>query len=100
MANYKITNITKNLDRRSPVYNSIVTLEYPENMIKKTVTVNPDQHIIMILSSLPQLINHLRMKNLIMVEEINEFQVNKMMEKPKPIEKPVENHNLKNKEKH
>ena len=82
MANYKITNITKNLDRRSPVFNSIVTLEYPENMIKKTISVKPDQQIVMVLTSLPQSINLLKMNNLIMIEEINEFQVNKMLDKP------------------
>lgn len=83
MVNYKITNITKNLDRRNPVYNSIVTLEYPENMMKKTVSVNPDQQIVIVLSSLPQTINHLRMNNLIMIEEINEFQVNKLLDTKK-----------------
>ena len=87
MANYKITNITKNLDRRSPVFNSAVVLEYPENMQKKTVSVKPDQQIVISLSSLPQAINHLRMNGLIMVEEINEFQVNKLLDRQKPQSK-------------
>lgn len=90
MANYKITNITKSLDKRNPNYNSIVTIEYPENMLKKNVTINPDNQIVMVLSSLPQSITHLRMNKAIMVEEINEFQVNKLMDKQKPLEIPVE----------
>ena len=79
MINYKIINITKNLDKRNPTFNSTVALEYPENMQKKTILVKPDQHVIISLSSLPQAINHLRMNGLIMIEEINEFQVNKLL---------------------
>ncbi len=90
MANYKITNITKNIDKRNPNYNSSLTIEYPENMMKKTLILKPDQEVIMVLSSLPQSINHLRMSQMVLVEEINEFQVDKIMNKQKPISKPIE----------
>jgi len=90
MGNYKITNITKNLDKRSPNYNSTLSLEYPDGMIKKFISIKPDQQIVMILSTLPQSIIHLRIGNMIMVEEINEIQVIKLLNKEKPMEKPVD----------
>lgn len=79
MANYKIKNITKNLEKRNPNFNSNVGVEYIDSMVKKTVQLKPDQEIIMVLNMISPSINRLKQKNMIIIEEINDHQVNKMM---------------------
>ena len=79
MANFKIKSITDTLPKRNPNCNITLDLTYVENMNKKTVSIRPGQEVIMVLGSLPQNIAQLRMKKMIVVEEINIVQVNKLL---------------------
>ena len=94
MGNYKIVNITNKLDKRNPNFNSILVLEYTENMIKKSISIGPDQEVVMSLNSLPQNISQMKMKKLIIVDEINGYQVNKILIKQKPILSSTVSHNF------
>lgn len=78
MANYKIKNITNSLDKRNPNFNIILDLDYVDNMLKKTIKIKPNQEVVMSLGLIPQNINHLRMNKMIIIEEINDFQVQKI----------------------
>jgi hypothetical protein len=81
MNNYKITNITNRLDKRTPNFNSIVKIEYIENMVKKSINLSPNKELIISLPYLPQSVNQQRMNKLIIVDEINNYQVNLLYNK-------------------
>lgn len=72
MSTYKITNITNFLGKRDYNYNSNLDIEFVDNMMKKAVTIKPNDDVYLTISSLPLSVHRLRVKNLISVLEVSE----------------------------
>lgn len=86
MSTYKITNITNFLGKRDYNYNSNLDVEFVDNMMKKIVTIKPNDSVYLTIQSLPLSIHRLRVKNLITVSETNEVpQISVVASKPKKV---------------
>jgi len=95
MSTYKITNITHLAGKRDLKYNSVLDIEYVDQMVKKTVKIKPNDSLYLTISSLPLSVHRLRVKNLITVTEVS----NKEMEQLKPKASTLENKEDKKKKK-
>ena len=73
MSIYKITNITNYLGKRDYKFNSNLDIEFVDNMVKKTITLKPNDSAYLSIAGLPLSVHKLRVKNLITVSEVNEF---------------------------
>jgi len=71
MSTFKITNITNTIGKREPKYNSVLTIEYIDKMMKKHITIKAGDTIFLTLPSLPISAHSLRVKNLITVSEVS-----------------------------
>jgi hypothetical protein len=90
MSTYKITNITNLAGKRDLKYNSILDIDYIDEMTKKTIKVKPGNTIYLTVSTLPLSIHRLRVKGLITVTEIGLKELNDAMGKIKPMAIKVE----------
>lgn len=90
MSTYKITNITNSIGKREPKYNSILDVEFVDHMVKKTVRVKPGNTIYLTAEALPLSVHRLRVKALVIVEEISESELAKLTKKPEPPKPKVE----------
>jgi hypothetical protein len=95
MSTYKITNITHLAGKRDLKYNSVLDIEYVDQMVKKTVKIKPNDSLYLTISTLPLSVHRLRVKNLITVTEVS----NKEMEQLKPKATTLENKEDKKKKK-
>lgn len=102
MSTYKITNISQLAGKRDIKYNSTINIEYVDEMVKKTITIKPNETIYLTASSLPLSVHRLRIKNLITVSEISTSELNKLLNDVKPRVVKTENstnHDEKNQQK-
>jgi len=76
MSTYKITNISNLAGKRDPKFNSIIDIIYVENMIKKIISVKPNNSVYLTIQSLPMSVHSLRAKGLITVVEIGDSELN------------------------
>ena len=81
MNNYKITNITNQLGKRDANFNSILDIDYIDGMTKKIFKLTPNQTVFMKLVSLPISVHKMRIKNLVIVQEVNDATVINEMNK-------------------
>jgi len=89
MNTYKITNITNLLAKRDRKFNTTLAIEYVDKMTKKTVNVKPNDSVFLSVSTLPLSVHRLRIKNLIIVSEVNPTEVAKAVKKAAPKKKAV-----------
>ena len=81
MNNYKITNITNQLGKRDANFNSVLDIEYIDGMTKKVFKLTPNQTVFMKLVSLPISVHKMRIKNFVIVNEVNDATVINEMNK-------------------
>jgi len=81
MKTYKIKNITNNFNKRDINYNSTLNIDYINGMTKKTIKLKPDNEFYLKVLSLPVSIHLLRLKGLIIVEEVNDKKIDKLLNK-------------------
>ena len=86
MNTYKITNITNLAAKRDRQFNTTIAIEYVDKMTKKTISVKPGATVYLTTSSLPLSVHRLRIKNLIIVSEVDASEFQKTVEKPKKKE--------------
>lgn len=79
MNSYKITNITNQANKRDNIYNTIVEIEYVDNIIKKKVTIKPGEYIYLTLHKLPISVNKLQIKKMVTVLEVNANELNNVI---------------------
>jgi hypothetical protein len=89
MNTYKITNLTNLAGKRDFKFNSALDIEYVDNMIKKTVTIQPGASLYLTVPTLPLSVHRLRVKNLISVTEVSEKELVKTMDAVKSKAQPV-----------
>jgi len=69
MGIYKITNTTNKIDKRQQGFNSLVLIDYVNNMEKQSKPLNAGETLFIEISALPISIHKLRAKNMISVSE-------------------------------
>jgi hypothetical protein len=79
MSTYKITNITNLAGKREFKYNSVLDIDYVDEMMKKTVSVKPGDSLYLTVPTLPLSVHRLRVKKLITVTEISSEELEKAM---------------------
>jgi len=84
MGIYKITNITNLAKKRDFKFNSELDIEYVDNMVKKTLKIKPGDSLYLTVSSLPLSVHRLRVKNLVLVNEISATELAKLMKQSQP----------------
>jgi len=96
MTNYKITNLTNLAGRRDIKFNSILDIDYVDEMKKKTIKVKPGETVFLQINTLPISVHRLRVKKLISVVEVsnnelkNNMNIGKTNTLPLVIETPEE----------
>lgn len=96
MTNYKITNLTNLAGRRDIKFNSILDIDYVDEMKKKTIKVKPGETVFLQINTLPISVHRLRVKKLISVVEVsnnelkNNMNIGKTITPPLVIETPEE----------
>jgi hypothetical protein len=88
MANYKITNITNTAGKREIGFNTILSIEYVDSMMKRTVKVKPGEVVFLKIHSLPMSVRKLRVKKFISVVEITDNELKNSMNINKPVITP------------
>ncbi len=71
MSYFKIRNITNNLGKRHPRFNTPQNIDYNTLLDKNSVSIHPGAEIIIESEFLPVSAHQLRVKGLIMVQEID-----------------------------
>ena len=84
MTNYKITNLTNTAGKRDMKFNTVLNIEYVDEMKKKTINVKPGETVYLQISSLPLSVHRLRVKKLISVVEVSNNELNNSMNTTKP----------------
>jgi hypothetical protein len=84
MSTYRITNITNTAGKRDFKHNSILDIEYVDDMTKKIVKVKPGDSMFLTTSSLPLSVHRLRVKGLITVVEVSAVELANALENSKP----------------
>ena len=90
MSIFKITSLTNSGNKRESKYNTSLNIDYIDNMQKKTIVLKPGGVIYLSISSLPISIHKLRVRNLIIVDEISSNELSEVFNGEK-----VENLNTK-----
>jgi len=88
MSTYKITNITNLAGKRDFKFNTELSIDFVDNMVKKTIKVKPNDSVFLSVKSLPLSVHRLRVKGLITVSEIGETELAKTISANKPVQKP------------
>lgn len=89
MSTFKITNITNQLGKREPKYNTVLGIEYVDDMMKKTITIKAGETVYLVMPSLPISAHLLRVKNLITVTEVSDGEAASVRVKPAAKPEPV-----------
>ena len=79
MSTFKITNITHLLGKREGKFNSVLEVEYVDNLMKKNVKIKPNDTIYLSLQSLPISLHALRVKGLILISEVTDGELATVM---------------------
>jgi hypothetical protein len=87
MKAYKITNITHLLGKRNVKYNTELDAEYVDGMMKKTLTIKPQESTYLSLQTLPISIHRLRIKGLVTVKEISDKEMKNIIKLTKTTNK-------------
>jgi len=88
MNTYKITNTTNRLAKRDRKFNTTMSIDYIDKMTKKTINIKPNDSVYLTIPSLPLSVHRLRIKNLIMISDVDAIELARITKKPKPIRKP------------
>lgn len=89
MSTYKITNITNRAGKRDSKFNSNLDVEYVDNMMRKSMTLKPGNSLYLTVAMLPLSIHRLRMKNLVIVEEVSATELTKLTKPAPQVKKEV-----------
>jgi len=81
MGIFKITNVTNQLGKRDSKYNTVVDFFYIDGFDKKEVEIKPGDFVILSIANLPLSIQRLRLKNLVVITELNGDDLNKYLNK-------------------
>ena len=84
MNTYKITNVTDTAGKRDFKFNSPINIEYVNNMMKKTVTINPGKSLYLTVDNLPMSVHKLRIKKLVNVVEVSQSELESIKNENKP----------------
>jgi len=84
MSTYKITNITNLAGKRDFKSNSVLDIEYIDEMMKKSVKLKPGDSLYLTAKTLPLSVHRLRVKKLITVAEVDAAE----LEKAKKVSQP------------
>lgn len=85
MANYKITNLTNLAGKRDMKFNSVLDIDYVDNMTKKSIKVKPGETVFLQIKSLPTSVHKLRVRKLISVVEVSNTELKNNMNAAKPV---------------
>jgi hypothetical protein len=77
MGTYKLTNVTNLAGKRDFKFNSVLDIEYIDNMMKKTVKLKPGDSLFLTVPTLPLSVHRLRVKKLIVVTEVSASELEK-----------------------
>jgi len=88
MNTYKITNTTNRLAKRDRKFNTTMSIDYIDKMTKKTINIKPNDSVYLTIPSLPLSVHRLRIKNLIMISDVDAIELARITKKPKAIRKP------------
>jgi len=86
MKTFKITNITHLLDKNSLNYNKNLIIEYIDGIYEKKTEIKPKEDLFLKTNFLTISIRRLRIKGLISVIEVNDYDIN-LYEKKKSNKK-------------
>jgi hypothetical protein len=89
MGTFKITNITNTLGKRDVKYNTVLGIEYVDDMLKKTIKIKAGETVYLTMPSLPISAHLLRVKNLITVTEVSDSEIASVRVKPTAKPQPV-----------
>ena len=84
MSTYKITNITNTAGKRDFKFNSELSIEFIDNMMKKAIAIKPGDSVFLTVQSLPLSVQRLRVKGLVVVTEVSEAELAKTIVEVKP----------------
>lgn len=84
MSTFKITNRTSTRAKRDVNYNSILDIDFIDEMERKVIGLKPDETIYFTAKSLPLSLHKLRIKGLVSVVEISDSQLSKLQRPKKP----------------
>lgn len=87
MNTYKITNITNLLGKRDRKSNTTISFDYVNKMTKKTINIKPNDSVYLSVPTLPLSVHRLRIKNLIIITEVDASELAKISKKTKPVRK-------------
>jgi len=88
MGTYKITNITNLLGKRDYKYNSTLDVDYVDGLIKKKIKIKAGESVNLTIDNLPLSVHRLRVKNFIIVNEIEKVVEVKQKKKKVVTSKP------------
>lgn len=89
MGTFKITNITNTLGKRDAKYNTVLSIGYVDDMLKKTINIKAGETVYLTIPSLPISAHLLRVKNLITVIEVGDNEIASVRVKPVVNSEPV-----------
>ena len=96
MKTFKITNITHLLDKNSLNYNKNLIIEYIDGIYEKKTEIKPKEDLLLKTNFLTISIRRLRIKGLISVIEVNDYDIN-LYEKKKSNKKILQKTEKENK---
>jgi len=86
---FKITNLTHTFSKRDLNYNKTLEIEYVDGMDSKILLLEPGHIAFLNINELPISLHNLRLKKLIIIEELNENRYKNLLKrnikKPKKI---------------
>jgi hypothetical protein len=89
MNTYKITNKTKELEKRSPYFNTDVILNYVDGMLNKKIVLKPEKFVYLTINSLPISIHRLQLDGLVQITNHPKLTQKPKTEKVEPKKTPV-----------
>ena len=84
MTNYKITNTTNTAGKRDAKFNTTLSIDYIDSMMKKNINIKPGETIFLQIYSLPLSVHRLRVKKLISVVEVSNNELKNTLNITKP----------------
>ena len=78
---FKITNITNTINKRDYKYNSVLDIDYVDEMTRKAIRIKPGESVYLTINSLPLSAQKLRVKNFITVVEISSKELTDVLNK-------------------
>lgn len=72
---FRIKNITNLLDKRHPAYNTSVEIEYINGLLRKKITIKPDNDIILSSKSLLPSVDRLRLNGHVLITQVTGYEI-------------------------